>query len=1401
LSQVREGYRKGITDAIAGLSTVLEKLENNLAGLQKPENMLPVPDKEEKQKAAPHRQDPPPFPPIEKISLVAMRERFRYSSHSNPSHPGQQKIKHEFVRPQVRNPKPSGIKTEPPQPDLTDVSRTSTAPPPGNQNQDVTIVPHIDKSVLFCGEKDASPKKAHDEISGQITSPDMATTTPAQQLRGGVADDLSPAGTRTDPGVPQKTAVSHEILPEKVRWTQDHGEVGKSLHQPVKKPAFLSDLEKMLAELEEQEVKQDIADTQGKEEQVTQLSARLGDKPAPMNAPDEKGGIPALKEPSVPEETDYKKAGASSSTLTSDQKTALTALQERLKQLVTEELSDESDTWPLPGDKTDIPVIDGDSDGDILFIDGDNDTEQLVLDADTGEEILFIDGDHSTGESILDGDTDAEILVIDGDGVLAEEAFDKPGIKPVLLENLEKRLAELEEQEVKQDIADTQGKEEQVTQLSARLGDKPAPMNAPDEKGGIPALKEPSVPEETDYKKAGASSSTLTSDQKTALTALQERLKQLVTEELSDESDTWPLPGDKTDIPVIDGDSDGDILFIDGDNDTEQLVLDADTGEEILFIDGDHSTGESILDGDTDAEILVIDGDKDTTELIIDQQGGSEETLITNLDRDVRVSTTDRDDVAAEKPLGEYGHDALFFQIPERGQIDSELPVLDGGDQPSQETPNEPTASPVLLETLERKLKDLEILKSTSYTLTTENELSSKERVDELPEDVTTTFRNAPATKPYHPEHDPETDPSCDQSINESILLQDSNEIQKSPETIQSENKEIDVVPILYASEYLLAGQEPYTFLTGQDEKAIGIYPSEELLPEILALHEQDLLSHLAPLPDIFKNESFMPDADGPIAENTFGPFDPQGDEMMMFEALETASETLLAEETVASLLTQATNAVLWEMADADPVRLAAMQALPDDNLHMPVADLIHNFPKESMKIPAFNDELVSNETAVSFGGELNGSVAPDNSERLLTVQKDVPPVVDEVQKTDHDTTALPFGSVEEITQDLGPTVCTYPSDETPLLKSLEAHESSTEKPIPQEANPDHSQRFSESTKKLPEDPPLPPQEPVMPRTAEVDHSPFAVPGFSSAGDRSKVVRPDVLDAHIAELRCRIDDLKSFDVTAVKERFDPGVKALGDTVSNTLATIFGRNTPAYWQHAIPSLDTVLVVVGGPKPSPDEVQDAYRRGINEAVAKLTVTLETLDEKRRKLVAEGPDVVKPGVFPDPPAHAQVYNFPPQKEPPKEYPQEPVMPRTAEVDHSPFAVPGFSSAGDRSKVVRPDVLDAHIAELRCRIDDLKSFDVTAVKERFDPGVKALGDTVSNTLATIFGRNTPAYWQHAIPSLDTVLVVVGGPKPSPDEVQDAYRRGINEAVAKLTVTLETLDEKRRKLATQAAC
>jgi hypothetical protein len=146
-------------------------------------------------------------------------------------------------------------------------------------------------------------------------------------------------------------------------------------------------------------------------------------------------------------------------------------------------------------------------------------------------------------------------------------------------------------------------------------------------------------------------------------------------------------------------------------------------------------------------------------------------------------------------------------------------------------------------------------------------------------------------------------------------------------------------------------------------------------------------------------------------------------------------------------------------------------------------------------------------------------------------------------------------------------------------------------------------------------------QRAVLIKTTEERSNPFAMAGIGKEKTNAKTLCADDLQRQIGELRYRIEDLKTFDISSIDQRFDPRVRALGDTVNNTLADIFGRNTPSYWQHALPSLDSLPVVVGGPKLSPEELRDAYRRRINDAISKVNITIGILEAKLGKLENKG------------------------------------------------------------------------------------------------------------------------------------------------------------------------------------
>jgi hypothetical protein len=103
------------------------------------------------------------------------------------------------------------------------------------------------------------------------------------------------------------------------------------------------------------------------------------------------------------------------------------------------------------------------------------------------------------------------------------------------------------------------------------------------------------------------------------------------------------------------------------------------------------------------------------------------------------------------------------------------------------------------------------------------------------------------------------------------------------------------------------------------------------------------------------------------------------------------------------------------------------------------------------------------------------------------------------------------------------------------------------------------------------------------------------------------------VQVQIGAIMERINDLRSFDVATITNRFDPRIRELRDSANNIIADIFGRNTQAYWHHSLPSFDEAPVVLGGSKPSPVELRRSCRQVINKAVTDLTALAESLQHR--------------------------------------------------------------------------------------------------------------------------------------------------------------------------------------------
>jgi predicted nucleotide-binding protein len=102
----------------------------------------------------------------------------------------------------------------------------------------------------------------------------------------------------------------------------------------------------------------------------------------------------------------------------------------------------------------------------------------------------------------------------------------------------------------------------------------------------------------------------------------------------------------------------------------------------------------------------------------------------------------------------------------------------------------------------------------------------------------------------------------------------------------------------------------------------------------------------------------------------------------------------------------------------------------------------------------------------------------------------------------------------------------------------------------------------------------------------------------------------------------RIAELKAFDVSPIRERWDPRVTALETKISASLAEIFGEGTPEYFRHSVSQLDDLPVSMVGQSWSPERIQQSIREGVEGAIVNLQSTRDLLSERLENLAPIAP-----------------------------------------------------------------------------------------------------------------------------------------------------------------------------------
>src|SRR5690349_6232773 len=111
----------------------------------------------------------------------------------------------------------------------------------------------------------------------------------------------------------------------------------------------------------------------------------------------------------------------------------------------------------------------------------------------------------------------------------------------------------------------------------------------------------------------------------------------------------------------------------------------------------------------------------------------------------------------------------------------------------------------------------------------------------------------------------------------------------------------------------------------------------------------------------------------------------------------------------------------------------------------------------------------------------------------------------------------------------------------------------------------------------------------------------------------SKQTDRAALQKGLEKLSWRLKELRGFNVSIISERTDPRLEALHKSVNSTFVDIFGRGTPDYKEFAIGALDASLDNTFGDRFSSEEIQDALKTGIADAIKKVERAQKLLNQR--------------------------------------------------------------------------------------------------------------------------------------------------------------------------------------------
>lgn len=112
---------------------------------------------------------------------------------------------------------------------------------------------------------------------------------------------------------------------------------------------------------------------------------------------------------------------------------------------------------------------------------------------------------------------------------------------------------------------------------------------------------------------------------------------------------------------------------------------------------------------------------------------------------------------------------------------------------------------------------------------------------------------------------------------------------------------------------------------------------------------------------------------------------------------------------------------------------------------------------------------------------------------------------------------------------------------------------------------------------------------------------------------KSASLTVEQMQSSIKKIDRRIADLEEFDISSIRERWDPLIQSLTKKVNSTLQDILGHDTIEYHEYSIDSLDTLPLIMGGGPDPIHKVHAGYSKGIERARLKLGTLRDIFQER--------------------------------------------------------------------------------------------------------------------------------------------------------------------------------------------